>query len=76
MGKMKLLRSPDYDGTENYEVRNRKRLKTANTTDIERRSISAVIKLWSGFFGISKYVEIQVGPFGDKELLMSVAHSQ
>lgn len=78
MGKMKLLRSPDYDGTENSEVMNRKRLKTANTKDIERRSISAVIKLWSGFFffGISKYVEIQVGPFGDKELLMSVAHSQ
>ena len=73
MGKLKLLRSPDYDA---MRSRIGKRLKTANTTDIERRSISAVIKLWSGFFGISKYVEIQVGPFGDKELLMSVAHSQ
>lgn len=54
MGKMKLLRSPDYDGTENGEVMNRKRLKPANTKDIERRVISAVIKLWSGYFGISK----------------------
>lgn len=76
MGKMKLLRSPDYDGTENGEVMNRKRLKTANTKDIERRSISAVIKLWSGYFRISKYVKTHVGQLGDKELLMSVAHSQ
>lgn len=76
MGKMKLLRSPDYDGAENCEVMNRKKLKAANIKDIERRSMSAVIKLWSGFFGISKYAETQAGQFGDKELLMSVAYSQ
>ena len=75
-GEDEVTRSPDYDGTENGEVTNRKRLKTANTKDIERRSISAVIKLWSGYFGISKYVKTHVGQLGDKELLMSVAHSQ